>query len=472
MKEDALNVTEQDSRSAMSLGFQWFEKSIGTLIKSVRSRNTRQTKEDKKEAAMAIQSAPNLRISRRRSAGAIERVRTEKKPRPNNRRSTSARNPPQHNAVAGPSSQRVKPTARRGSITHLLPSPHLPLPTKSPSTTPTPSRSPTPNSHDHPRVNGYNDNANHKIEVTRQKIPVQTTGNQQLRPKTRFSLSSLKNLRPKGWSSTSSTNSPSPVEPSTPATIPFISGYISTSPARSVPDVFSQSSDEGFPILRGRESCRNLRGSGRLTTGLRASSWGDFTDWPRRSDDANSIYSGERTDDVDDLDEGARRFGAGGVGHGPGPPTNGGLMGTHSSMGTERTSSGGDLPMWSASIGAAMASAIPIAFREMEDPPNHPDPNGPYGRQTLHPRIHTASPLNQSSINHSYDSDESSLFNLGYCGPQNIPPSGMYDNDGDDDDDDEDSDTSNPIEVRRRRPSVPASHSPPSSETEDDGRAT
>lgn len=453
----------------MSLGFQWFERSIGTLVKSVRSRNTRQTKEDKQEASLAVQSAPNLRINRRKSTSAVERIRTDNKRRPNARRSNSTKANGHTNAVAGPSSPRSKPNLRRGSITHLRPSPPIPSApapsfTTSASPTPTPSRSTTPNSYD-PRTNGYHDTLHHnspyKNDRNRSKAPIQTTGQQYQRPRNRFSFQSLKNWRPKGWSSASSTNSPSPIEPSTPASIPFITQYLgvlNSNPAQSVPNVLKTATEDGFPVLRGRESCRNLKGSGRLTSGLRASSWGDFADYPRQSEDVTSIYSGDRTDDFDDLDDNARRFGAGGVGYGPAvpPPPNGGLMNTHSSMATDRTSSGGDLPSTSPSIGAAMASAVPMSVRDTEDPPSHPDPAGAHGRQTLHPRVHTASPLNQTE-NYTYDSDESSIFNLGYCGDPLPSTTRMYDEDGSDE-----SDVSNPIEVRRRRPSVASP--PPGSE--------
>lgn len=457
MTEELLDVSEQDSKGAMSVGFQWFERSIGTLVKSVRSRNTRQTKEDKQEASMAIQSAPNLRINRRKSASAGERIRTETRRRPNNRRSNSTKSSAPPNAVAGPSSQ-PKPAPRRGSITHLLPSPHPS--NSSASATPTPSRSTTPNSYDYTRANGYHDTALHhnspyKNDRNRFKPPSQTTGQQNLRPRNRFSFQSLKSLKnwlPTGRSSASSTNSPSPIEPSTPSSMSFIPQYLGSAsfPARSVPDVLKTATDDGFPILRGRESCRNLRGSSRLTSGLRASSWGDFVDYPRQSEDVMSIHSAE-----DDLDDGARRFGAGGVGYGPALPVNGGLMATHSSIASDRTSSGGDLHAASISSGAATVSAIPLTIRETEDPPSHQDPAGAHGRQILHPRVHTTSPLNQAE-SYTYDSDDSSVFNRGYCGDAQPSTTRIYDEDGSDE-----SDVSDPIEVRRRRASVAASAASP-----------
>lgn len=167
--------------------------------------------------------------------------------------------------------------------------------------------------------------------------------------------------------------------------------------------------------------------------------------------DALSIYSGERTDDPDDLDEAVRRFGAGGVGHGPTPPVNVSLMSTHSSIGTTRTSSAGESLSASFTLGTAMTPAAPMNLRETEDTPRLHDVQTTYNRQPLYSRTHATSPLNQTA-NYSYSSDELSLYNHSYCDAEDArPPPRIYNDEGDDDND---SDASSPIEVRRRRPSV------------------
>jgi len=174
--------------------------------------------------------------------------------------------------------------------------------------------------------------------------------------------------------------------------------------------------------------------------------------YPRQSEDVTSIYSGDRTDDLDDLDEAVRRFGAGGVGHGPISSLNGGLMATHSSAQTTRTSNGGHSPSASVTLDMAMASTMPMRPRDAEYTPTPHDTPTAYGLQPLYPMAHNASPLNQASI-YSYDSaDDLSLYDHGYCDTDEARPTFKIYNDRDDDGDD--SDASDPIEVRRRRPSV------------------
>jgi hypothetical protein len=177
-----------------------------------------------------------------------------------------------------------------------------------------------------------------------------------------------------------------------------------------------------------------------------------------------SVYSGERTDDLDDLDEAAKRFGAGGIGHGPTSPVHSGLMTTHSSIGTTRTSSGGDSLSASVTLGTAMTPVVPTSHREVEDTSRHPDAQASYSRQVLYSRAHTASPLNQTS-NYSYSSDDLSLYDHGYCDTEEARQTPRVYNDGGDDDND--SDASSPIEVRRRRPSVLGT--PPRGDDSEDG---
>jgi hypothetical protein len=333
-----------------------------------------------------------------------------------------------------PGSQRQKSKRRSTILSPIIHSKPQPLSPQSTAATPTQSRSSTPNPDYQP----------HHSPLSLSPSHTNSPGSQtpQSRPRSRFSFQSLRNLRPSRWgsSSVSSTASPSPIEASCQASFPVtLSPYPASSsrvvPVRSVPDVLHhqrQQPTEG--PWRDRDYFHENR---ILNSGLRASSCGDFIDYPRGSGDVYSLNSGNATDNEEVMDSMQRvRQGATYVTGG-----NNWLMNSSSSVGTSRTSSGGELQN--------MFSSLTMSPRRVVEASS-----SRHNREPSTGRPHTTSPLNQShKYADTYDSDDSSVFDRGYRGPRPGPSQAHSGENGggDDDDDGGDSDASNQIEIMRHK---------------------
>ena len=430
----------------MTVAFRWLERSIGSLRRLRRrpplpsSRSTAPEKTHKQ-----VRSEPNMRVARHKSASVVEgRRRRDVSPTSTLRRAASNKISLQLGTHGVSSTsllsgvQRQKSRHRPTITSPVIQSNSQQFSPQSTAATPTQSRSSTPGP----------DYQLHHSPPSISPTHTRSLGNEtpQSRPRSRFSLQSLKNWRPSRWgsSSVSSTASPSPVE--TPNNTSFLftpSSHSASSsrvvPVRSVPDVLQHQGQPPVEISwRDRDSFHENR---ILNSGLRASSWGDIISYPRGSGDIYSLHSGNATDNEELMDSMQRVR--------PGVPYMSGsnwLMNSSSSIGTSRTSSGGELQNVFSSL-----TMSPNPRRVVEPSSS---------RHTQEPatgRPHTTSPLNQShKYADTYDSDDSSVFDRGYCGPDSRPgPSQAYsgedEGDDDDDDDDGDSDTSNQIEIARRR---------------------
>jgi len=425
----------------MTVAFRWLERSIGTL----RRLRRRLPPPSARSAAAAekthkqVRSEPNMRVARHNSTSVVEgRLRRQDaNPTSTVRRTASTKISLQlgtHGVSSTsllPGSQRLKSKRRSTILSPVIHSMPQQLSPQSTAVTPTQSRSSTPNPDHQP----------HHSPPSVSPNPAHSPGNQtpQSRPRSRFSFQSLKNWRPSRWgsSSVSSTASPSPIEASSQASFPFTPSPYSASsshvvPVRSVPDVLQH---QGQPPTesswRDRDSFHENR---ILNSGLRASSWGEFVDYPR---DIYSLHSGNVVDNEELIDSMQRvRPGVSYVGGG-----SSWLMGSGSSVETSRTSSGGELQN--------VFSTLAMSPRRVVEPSS-----SRHNRESSTGRPHTTSPLNQAhQYADTYDSDDSSVFDRGYCGPESRPgPSRTYSAEGDGDDDDEgDSDTSNQIEIMRRK---------------------
>lgn len=332
-----------------------------------------------------------------------------------------------------PGSQRRKAKHRSTILSPITYSTSQQLSPQSTAATPTQSRSSTPNP----------DHQLHHSSPSASSSFTNSPGGQtpQSRPRSRFSFQSLKNWRPSRWgsSSVSSTASPSPVDASSQTSFPFnLSPYPAPSnrvvPVRSVPDVLQH---QGQQPAEGRWRDRDSFHENRiLNSGLRASSWGDFIDYPRGSGDPYGLHSGNVTDNEELIDSMQRvRSGVTYMSGG-----NSWLMNSSSSIGTSRTSSGGELQN-------VFSSLTMSPHRVVEPPPSR------HKREPSAGRPHNTSPLNQAhKYADTYDSDDSSVFDRGYCGSEPQPgPSRAYSGEDGDDDDGGDSDTSHQIEIIRRR---------------------
>ena len=425
----------------MTIAFRWLERSIGTL----RRLRQRLPPPSPRSAAPAkthkqVRSEPNMRMARHKSNSVVERRRRrDASPTSTLRRATSTKASLQL-GTHGVSSTSLLSGLQRQKSKHrptiispvILSAPQQSIP-QSATATPTQSRSstPGPDYHLHHSPPSVSPNNTH------------SPGNQtpQSRPRSRFSFQSLKNWRPRRWgsSSVSSTASPSPVETPSHASFPPSPYPASSSsrvvPVRSVPDVLQH---QGRPHADISWTDRDpFRESRVLNSGLRASSWGDFVNYG--SGDAYSLHSWGATDNEEAMDTMRRvRQGATYVSGG-----NHWLMNSSSSVGTSRTSSGGELQNVFSSLTMSpnpRRAAEPQSSRHTQDPPTA--------------RPHTTSPLNQSHrYVDTYDSDDSSVFDRGYCGPDSRPGPSQAHLSEDDGDDDEggDSDTGEQIEIARRR---------------------
>jgi len=420
----------------MTIAFRWLERSIGTLRKLRRKlpppspRSAAAPQKTHKQ----VRSEPNMRVARQKSTSIGEgQRRHDTSPTSTLRRAASNKISLQlaTHGVSSTSllsgSQRLKSKRRStviSPVTQLIPQQLSP---QSTAATPTQSRSSTPGP----------DYQLHHSPPLASPNHIHSAGNppQQSRPRSRFSFQSLKNWRPSRWgsSSVSSTASPSPIEASSQVSFPFgISSYPASSsrvpPVRSVPDVLhhhGQSPAESS----WRDSLHENR---ILNSGLRASSWGDFVDR-----DVYSLHSGNVTDNEELVDSMQRA--RSGITYASGGNT--WLMNSSSSVGTSRTSSGGELQNVFSSL-----TMSPAPRRVVEPSSSR------HSREPSSGRPHTTSPLNQAhKYADTYDSDDSSVFDRGYCGPDSRPgPSQTHS--GDDEDDEEgDSDTSHQIEIVRRR---------------------
>ena len=425
----------------MTVAFRWLERSIGTLrrlrhrIPPPSPRSAGAPEKTHKQ----VRSEPNMRVARHKSTSAVEgQPRHEDSPTSTLRRAASTKVSAQvgtHGVSSTSSlsgSQRQKAKRRSTILSPIIHSKPQQLSPQSTAATPTQSRSSTPNPdyqlhHSPPSISPSHTNS---------------TGNQtpQSRPRSRFSFQSLRNLRPSRWgsSSVSSTASPSPVETSHQAFFPVtLSPYPASPsrvvPVRSVPDVLQhQRQQPAESSWKDRDPFHENR---ILNSGLRASSWGDFIDYPRGSGGAYSLHSGNATDNEELMDSMQRvRQGATYVTGG-----NNWLMNSSSSVGTSRTSSGGELQN--------MFSSLTMSPRRVVEPSSSRN-----NREPSIGRPHTTSPLNQShKYTDTYDSDDSSVFDRGYCGPESRPGPSIAHSGEDDDDDEEDSDTSHQIEIARHR---------------------
>ena len=429
----------------MTVAFRWLERSITTLRKlrhrlpPPSPRSSAPVKTHKQ-----VRSEPNMRVARHKSTSVVEgRRRHDVSPTSTLRRAASNKISLQL-ATHGVSStsllsglQRQKSMHRPTVLSPVTQAAPQHLSTQSTAATPTQSRSSTPGPDHHIHHSPPSMSPNH----------THSPGNQtpQSRPRSRFSFQSLKNWRPKRWgsSSVSSTASPSPVE--TPSHSSFSSPYPASSsrvvPVQSVPDVLQHPRQQPTEYSwRDRDPFHDNRV---LNSGLRASSLGDFNNYPHGTGDAYSLHSGNATDN-EEFSGSMRRVRTGITYVNSGSNW---LMNSCSSVGTSRTSSGGELQNVFSSL-----TMSPNPRRVVEPSSN---------RQTQEPtpgRPHTTSPLNQTHrYADTYDSDDSSVFDRGYCGPDSQPgTSRVYsgEEDGDDDDDDDDgadSDTSHHIEIARRK---------------------
>ena len=426
----------------MTVAFRWLERSVGALR---RLRHRLPPPSPRSAAApekthKQVRSEPNMRIARHKSTSVVEgRHRHDTNPTSTLRRVASTKISLQlgTHGVSSTSllsgSQRLKSKRRSTVLSPVAHSKSQQLSPQSTTATPTQSRSSTPNP----------DQLHHSPPSISPSY-THSAGNQtpQSRPRSRFSFQSLKNWRPSRWgsSSVSSTASPSPIEASSQVSFPFaVSPYPASSsrvtPVRSVPDVLQH---QGHPSAesswRNRDSSYDNR---ILNSGLRASSWGDFIDYPRGSGDAYSLHSGNATDNEELIDSMQRvRSGITYVSGG-----SNWLMNSGSSVGTSRTSSGGELQ--------SVFSSLTMSPRRVVEPSS-----SRHNREPSTGRPHTTSPLNQAhKYADTYDSDDSSVFDRGYCVTGSRPgPSQAYSEEGDGEDDDEgDSDTSHQIEIMRRR---------------------
>ena len=429
----------------MTVAFRWLERSIGTLRKlryripppSPRSAPSEKTHKQ-------VRSEPNMRVARHKSTSVVEgRRRHNISPTSTLRRAASTKLSAHSHGVSSTSllsgSQRLKSKRRPTILSPVTPSKSQQLSPQSTAATPTQSRSSTPNP----------DHQFHHSPPSLSPKLTHSPGNQtpQSRPRSRFSFQSLKNWRPSRWgsSSVSSTASPSPIEASSQVSFPFtLSPYPAPSnrvvPVRSVPDVLQhQGQQPAEGSWRDRDCFRDSRV---LNSGLRASSWGDFIDYPRGSGDAYSLHSGNATDNEELMDS-MQRVRPGAT---YGSSGNNWLMNSGSSVGTSRTSSGGELHN--------VFSSLTMSPHRVVEPSS-----SRHNRESSTGRPHTTSPLNQAhQYADAYDSDDSSVFDRGYCGPESRRgPSQTHSGEGDDDDDDDedndegDSDTSHQIEIVRRK---------------------
>jgi len=432
----------------MTLAFRWLERSITTLRKlrhrlpPPSPRSAAPVKTHKQ-----VRSEPNMRVARHKSTSVVEgRRRHDASPTSTLRRAASNKISLQL-GTQGVSSTSLLSGIQRQKSKHrptVLPpvtqatSPQQ-LSPQSTAATPTQSRSSTPGP-DHHLHSTPSMSPNHTHSPGNQTPQSQTP---QSRPRSRFSFQSLKNWRPKRWgsSSVSSTASPSPVE--TPSYTSFPSPYPASSsrvaPVRSVPDGMNHQRQHPTEFSwRDQDPFHDNRV---LNAGLRASSWGDFNNYPHGTGDVYSLHSGNVTDN-EEFSGSVQRVRPGITYVNSGSNW---LMNSCSSVGTSRTSSGGELQNVFSSL-----TMSPNPRRVVEPPPSN--------RHTQEPsagRPHTTSPLNQTHrYADTYDSDESSVFDRGYCGPDSRPgPSRVYsgEDEGDDDDDGADSDTSHHLEIARRK---------------------
>ena len=428
----------------MTVAFRWLERSIGTLrklrhrIPPPSSRSAAAPEKTHKQ----VRSEPNMRVARHKSTSIVEGQRRHNaSPTSTLRRAASTKTPVQlsthgvsSTSLSGSQRQKKRRSTILSPIIHPKPQQLSP---QSTAATPTQSRSSTPNP----------DYQLHHSPLSISPNHTNSPGNQtpQSRPRSRFSFQSLRNLRPSRWgsSSVSSTASPSPVEASYQTSFPFaLSPYPASSsrvaPVRSVPDVLQhQRQQPAEGSWKDRDSFHENRF---LNSGLRASSWGDFVDYPRGSGDAYSLHSGNATDNEELMDSMQRvRQGATYVTGG-----NNWLMNSGSSVGTSRTSSGGELQN--------MFSSLTMSPRRVIEPSS-----SRHNREPSTGRPHTTSPLNQSHrYADTYDSDDSSVFDRRYCRPESRPDRSRAHSGEDDGDDDDggDSDTSHRIEIVRHRTTV------------------
>jgi len=432
----------------MTFAFRWLERSITTLRRLRRRlpppspRTSAPVKTHKQ-----VRSEPNMRVARHKSTSVVEgRRRHDVSPTSTLRRAASNKISLQlathgvssTSLLSGP--QRQKSIHRTKVLPPVTPATPQQLNALSTAATPTQSRSSTPGPDHHIHHSPPSMSPNH----------THSPGNltPQSRPRSRFSFQSLKNWRPKRWgsSSVSSTASPSPVE--TPSHSSFPSPYPGSSslvvPVRSVPDVLQHQRRQ--PTESSWRDPDPFHDHRILNSGLRASSLGDFNHYPHGTGDVYSLHSGNATDN-EEFSGSIQRVRPGITYVNSGSNW---LMNSCSSAGTSRTSSGGELQNVFSSL-----TMSPNPRRVVEPTSN---------RHTQEPaagRPHTTSPLNQTHrYADTYDSDDSSVFDRGYCGPGSQPgPSRVYsgeEDDGDDDDDDDDddgadSDTSHHIEIARRK---------------------
>ncbi|THH17901.1 hypothetical protein EW146_g2991 [Bondarzewia mesenterica] len=459
---DKVTVTQAAIDDAMSpMRFRWRKRwtnRVTTLLHTVRPQRSFRSADDGSDNDVGVRSAPSISMSRykksSKSSSDHQRTRSRDKQKesvrirpathtrsaidishskPVERRATS---PARASGSSGgilnyPAGTTAK--TRRGSMSLLaLPYTHN---QQSRSHSPTPSTGGGDDSGDRPHSRD--------------------------RPKSRFSLSSFKQWRV----GRNVSYGPGPNEAST-STITDVSkssrqnssGQASTAAS---PCEGPQSSEEVPPVSR---TYRRHSGFPHVTSAMRASSWGDVSEYSRQTEEVTSIHSGDREETVD---EEVMLFGAGGVANGPLPPTpNGGILVPMSPVPNFSTLDAVLAPgLEGQDQSQHTLTAVPVDLLHSvtgRDPATEADPAvqdaASYVRQGASSRPHAPSPLAQlpyssddlGQYDYDDDDDDSSFFELNSEEVENglQSTSQIYD-----DDDDESDEEAMPLEVRRRRPS-------------------
>ncbi|KAI0052316.1 kinase-like protein [Auriscalpium vulgare] len=454
-----VSLTEDAISEAVSpLRFRWTKRltnRISSMLRTVRPQRSFRSTGDRSDDELGVQSAPSATMSKySKPSGSIRGARHSlRKPRSQmHKRPSSSRHGSYNRSAVDVSTRRVKNdivplspasassgaihtavrqpvTTRRGSASHLAPPEAFQR-----------SISPT-----------YGEE----------------NADRPARPKSRFSLSSLKQWGVKR----SVTYGPGPHEASTSSTT-IVSG-----PSRqnssghtsaltgSILGTPTLSSDEASPLT----GTYTRHPFSPVSNPQRASSWGDVGEYGRQAEDVTSMHSGDREDGVP---EDVLFVGAGGVALYPLPPTPNGVM----SVSVPPVPPFSRLDATPSIVDAPTLTAVPLDLLHPvtgRDPASAPDPamhDAGFSRHSS--RIHAPSPLVQLSYSSEeldqeddiYDDDSSSDFFARASddldvGDHRPTASEIFDDDADTDDDD-----SMPIEVRRRRPSKSV---PPDSDVED-----
>jgi len=415
----------------MTVAFRWLERSIATLRKLRHQPPPSPCSATPVKTHKRVRSEPNIRIAGHESTSVAEgRRRHDPSPPSTPRQAASPKITPRLGTRDLPSTSLLSGFQRQKSLHRskvLSPVPQTTprqLSTRFTAVIPTQTRSSTPDPDYHIHYSPPS------TSTSRTHSPANRT------LQSRLSFQSLM-----GWRSPSVPSTASPSAIRIPSDLSFPSPYSASSsrvvPVRSVPDVLQhqQQQPTGYS-WGGRDSFNDNKFSG---SGPRASGWRGFGDFPRRAGDTHSLHSGAATDNEESSDSMWRVRGIGYTNSG-----GGWLMNSRSSVGMSRTSSGGEPQNVFSSLTKSLnprGIVEPSLKRDTQEPTA--------GRPS------TTGPLNQGHrYADTYDSDDSSVFGWGHCGPESQPgPSRVYPGEGDGDGNDggADSDTSHHIEIARRK---------------------